>query len=455
MPAVEDQGVLERVAFWASGIDADDIPRPVTAVAIRSMLDLVASGIAAVGEPEFESVRGYLDGRPAGPASVIGIAAGFTPEDAAFANAVTCHALDFDDMSPSLSGHPTVTVLPAILAVAEEIGSTGAEVLAAFCVGVEVETSIGRMMSVSTRPPGWHPTAVLGVFGATAAVARLMTLDARRTAHALGLAAARAAGLKASFGTLAKPVQVGLAVRDGISCARLARAGFTANTAALEARDGLAALFATEGFDAEEGLASLGDPWDLADPGIVYKLHPCCGGTHSAIEAALDVRRAMGPGRPIDRVEIRVPRHRLTYLDRPHATDPLDRKFSLQFTVATALADGVVALDRFRTGGADIDELESRIELLPLSGETPQDKYVAEVRVTMTDGESAEARVAAPRGRRGGRAIDDAELRDKFDACVRGLLAPADRNALRSLIEGIEDEADLHRIGGLLGTVAS
>jgi 2-methylcitrate dehydratase PrpD len=378
---------------------------------------------------------------------------GCASEDAAFANAVICHVLDFDDMSPTLSGHPTVTVLPAVLAVAEQSGAGGADALTAFCVGVEVETAIARMLGVSGRPPTWHPTAVLGVFGAAAAVARLLAMDDVRTAHALGLAAARAAGLKSSFGTLAKPVQVGMAVRDGITCARLAQAGFTANPAALEAQDGFAQLFSPHEFDADRGLAALGAPWDLADPGIVYKLHPCCGGTHSAIEAALDVRRAMLDGERIERVELRVPRHRLTYLDRPHASEPLDRKFSLQFTVATALADGVVALDRFRDGGADIDALESRIDLVALPHETPEDKYVAEIRVTMADAAVREARVPAPRGRRGGRAIDDAELRGKFDACTRGLLSPDDRDELHGLIEGIGD-ADPRRIGALLRKVA-
>lgn len=450
---MDGRSVLTSLAEWAVDITSEDVEPVAKAAGRRSTLDLLGVSIAAVSEPVLAMLTDYLARRPSGPASVVGLSGRASTEDAAFANTMLGHTLDFDDMSPSLSGHPTVTVLPAALAVAEEVDATGADLLAAYCVGVEVSTAIAAMIGIADKPPRWHPTAVLGGFGAAAASARLLGCTPAEMANALGLAAATSAGLKSSFGSMAKPVQVAMAARNGVAWATLARAGVAANTHALEASAGFAAIFAANGRLAPgDAIERLGRPWDLADPGIVIKLYPCCGGTHSSVEAALELRGVLGSADRIADVEVRVPQHRLTYLDRPNPITDLDRKFSLQYTAAAALADGFVGVDHFRHGREHprVDELVRRVRLAPLEHESLSDKYAAEVWVTLTDGTVRSTRVHAPRGRSGGASVRDDDVQRKFEACAQVALVPESIRELAHQVENLDDQADLGRLGTLL-----
>src|SRR4029077_5316506 len=198
------------------------------------------------------------------------------PLDAALVNGTAAHALDFDDVSNSLGGHPSAPILPALFALGETLDSTGRDFITAYVVGFETETRIGRGVHFHHYEKGWHPTATLGVFGAAAACCHLPGLARAKTAQALAIAASLAAGIKANFGTMTKPLHVGHTARSGLFAAMLAREGFTANPAALEHKQGFLEVFNGAGtYDAARILERWGEPYDIVRPGLAVKQHPC------------------------------------------------------------------------------------------------------------------------------------------------------------------------------------
>ena len=241
-----------------------------------------------------------------GPCLIFGTEQRVAALDAALINGTASHALDFDDCSDTLGGHPSAPILPALFALAETRTVDGRAFIAAYVAGWETETRIARGVNFHHYEKGWHPTATLGVFGSTAACCHLLGLTPEATATALGLAASFASGVKANFGTMTKPLHVGHCSRNGMLAALLAADGFTANAGALEHRQGFLHVFNGEGnFDADAILRDWGQPWDIVQPGVAIKQYPCCGSTHPAVDAMLSLVREHGlTPAMVERVEL-------------------------------------------------------------------------------------------------------------------------------------------------------
>ncbi|HSS66584.1 MAG TPA: MmgE/PrpD family protein, partial [Gammaproteobacteria bacterium] len=290
---------------------------------------------------------GIADG--GGPCVVAGTPLKRAPLDATLLNGVAAHAHDFDDFTQEFGGHPSVPVLPPLLALADSREVSGRDLLRAFIVGVEAETRIALGVHFHHYEKGWHPTSTLGVFGAAAACAFLMGLNARQTATALCIAASLSCGIKANFGTMSKPLHVGHCARNGLFAALLAEGGFSANLAAFEAPQGFLNVFNGPGrYDVDRMLGSWFDPPLIVEPGNSIKQFPCCGSTHPAIYVAQDLRRdhAFDTG-DISEIEIRTHPLRLPHTDNPKPESPLQAKFSIQYCVARALHSGNVSLSDF------------------------------------------------------------------------------------------------------------
>ena len=160
---------------------------------------------------------------------------------AALINGAAAHALDFDDVNLAMPGHPSVAILPALLALAEERGSSGKDVLTAFVAGYELQCSVGRAIAPGHYDVlGFHATATVGSFGAAAACAHLLRLSLEQFATALGIAGTQAAGLKSMFGTMCKPLHAGKASYHGLVAAKLAMRGFTSRSDVIECQQGFA-----------------------------------------------------------------------------------------------------------------------------------------------------------------------------------------------------------------------
>ena len=232
------------------------------------------------------------DGAPV--ARLIGTTGRTSASWAAFVNGTAGHALDYDDVDFVMLGHPSVTLVPALIALAEERGIGGARVLEAYTVGFELLHVLGRAVNPRHYRRGFHATATLGSVGVAGACAYLLGLDEAQTRNALSLGASGSAGLVSNFGTMTKPFHAGQSARAGLVAAKLAEDGFTAAEDTLET--GFTAAMAAEGIgpkahefaDWESAVAPWGQPWDIEE-GVCVKLHPCCAMTHPGIDAMLDL----------------------------------------------------------------------------------------------------------------------------------------------------------------------
>ncbi len=231
-------GFTRALAGWISTVDDAAIGTPAFAWARHAMLDWIAVTVAAAREPLVEMLTAEYGSPQALPCALVGSPLRADAAQAALINGAAGHALDFDDVTSAMHGHPTVPVAPAALAVAQAAGASGKDLLRALILGHEVESRIGEVVGAEQYRLGLHPTGTTGALGAAAACARLGGLDPTATAHALGLAATQAAGLKCMFGTMAKPLHAGKAAMNGVMAARLAARGFTANPCGIECEQG-------------------------------------------------------------------------------------------------------------------------------------------------------------------------------------------------------------------------
>ncbi|MGH7805887.1 MAG: MmgE/PrpD family protein, partial [Candidatus Binatia bacterium] len=253
---------------------------------------------------------------------------------AALVNGAAGHALDFDDTHMAMNGHPSVPVLPALLALAESVGASGERLLAALVAGIELECRLGMLLGRRHYEIGFHTTGTIGTFGAAAACAHLLSLDEDGWLRAIGLAGIEAAGLKSAFGTMAKPLPAGRAASAGLLAALLAQGGFTAATDVLEAKQGF--------FETHHGAEA--DPKRLEGWGgrffvreTLFKYHAACYLTHAPIEAARRLRDGGLEPDSIDLVTLSVAPMLLGVCSIPEPKTGLEGKFSLRATTALAL----------------------------------------------------------------------------------------------------------------------
>ena len=237
-------------------------------------------------------------------ATIVGHAARLPVLSAALVNGSASHALDFDDVNLAMTGHPSVTILPGLLALAEQRGSSGAEVLTAFVAGYELQCRIGPVIAPGHYDGlGFHTTGTIGSFGAAAACARLLGLDSEKFAMALGIVGTQAAGLKSLFGTMCKPLHAGKASYHGVLSAKLAARGFTARPDVLECAQGFARTRGPD-FNPERAMQAPPGGWYICDD--LFKCHAACYLTHAPIETARKLREQYGV-KPEQVEKIRLP----------------------------------------------------------------------------------------------------------------------------------------------------
>ncbi|BCB90031.1 hypothetical protein Psuf_073440 [Phytohabitans suffuscus] len=280
-----------RLAALVAGTATADLPAATLETARTDLLDTLGCAIGganAMGVPQARALVLEWGGAPV--ASVWGSGRRTAPPDAAFANAMSGHALDYDDQHPGIC-HTGVSVVPAALAAAETYGVTDLrEVLAAIVLGTEVADRISVAALDGPGVTGWLLTPLCGYFGAAATAARLAGLDAARTGHALGFAYVQASGNGQSTldGALAKRMQPAFAARGGVFGAALAGRGLTAPVNALEGTRGYFHVYHRDRYDPHRLHDGLGDSW-LIDS-ATYKPYPCCAWTHASLECAVELR---------------------------------------------------------------------------------------------------------------------------------------------------------------------
>jgi 2-methylcitrate dehydratase PrpD len=304
---------------------------------------------------------------------------------------------------------------------------------------------------------GWHPTTTIGVFGATAACARLLELEEERTAVALAIAASLASGIKSNFGTYVKPLHIGHCARNGLFAALLARDGYTASPVAFEHKQGYFEVFNGAGnYDAEKILPAWGKPFDIVEPGIAIKQYPCCGSTHPAIDAMLELVRAhdLKPD-AVERIQSWTHKRRLEHTNRPDPQSTKDAKFSVQYCLARALVDRKVAIEHFEGDtyrDPRVRALTARVDAAPYTTEQfPADNHFgAEVKVTLRGGTVLGVKVDQPAGRTSANPLTPERLKEKFDNCANRALSAERTAAVYAAIMNFENLADVRAVNNAM-----
>ena len=389
-------GLTEKVAEFTTTVSYQDFTPKAIFAARHGIIDCVACALAGCKEELTGILLGFAQETGSGSAAtVIGRGVRTSAPMAALVNGAMGHALDYDDITRYLKGHPSVVCLPPALAVGEAVGASGRDVMLAYMIAFEVGCAIGYGMSVDYADDlGWHPAGPLGTLGAAAAASRLLGLDKEQTAMAISLAGSHACGLRENFGTMTKPFHAGNASRGGVTAAMLVKRGYTAATTGLEGRFGFMHAFSGgRGEDVDKPLERLGKQFFLEQPGVEIKKYPCCGSTHNPLDAFFLLRKERPVDyREVDSVEVFVdfdPPRSLIHSD-PHTA--LEGKFSIQYCLAAALLDDKVGLAQFddqMVTRPEIRALIPRITMKRNAGQEGKPSWVEgynEVRIKLKNG---------------------------------------------------------------------
>lgn len=436
--APQAAGSTRRLAQWIADTGNAAISASAYEWARHATLDWLAVTLAGASEPLVQMLR---DEYASAASPLVCDARRCGALQAALVNGAAGHALDFDDVAARMHGHPSVPVLPAALAVAQLRGASGQDFLRAVVVGHEVESRIGEVMGGTHYARGFHATGTIGTFGAAAAAASLMQLDAERTAHALGLAAAQAAGLKSMFGTMAKPLHAGKAAMNGVMAAQLAARGFTANTDALECAQG----FAWTQAEAVQPLLPIDTAQGFAIEQTLFKYHAACYLTHSTIEAMRSLRQREGVGLDaLETLTIQVPAGHLSVCDIAEPATGLNLKFSIRQLALLALDGADTAALALYADATALDPryaaVRGRVRVQPTA---LAQHHAAQVTLTTRDGRTlnAEANVGVPAT---DTAAQWARLSDKARAIAGPVLGTARFARLHAQVQALADAPSIH-----------
>ena len=417
-------GLTRQLAEFVAGIDAGALPHACLASVRRGIADAVGVALAGAREPVVGHALALLAAPAAdGPSRIWTHPLHAAPAEAALLNATAAHALDFDDTG--LDGHPSAVLAPVVLAQAQASGLCWRDAVVGYVAGYETWAElIGRDLD-KHHAKGWHPSAVFGVVAGAAAAARLRRLPAATTAHALGIAASMAAGLVANFGSMTKPLQLGLAARNAVLAAALAERGVDAAGDALESPRGLLAALSPAGRVRLDGACRVGRDWRILRQPPNIKRYPTCYATHRIIDAALSLQPRLGRGaQDIEEVVVEIGELQAAMLRCPRPTSALDARFSAQYAVACALARGHVELRDLHEPSvrqADVQQLLGKVRVVTLAARDPLEPLFSpedRVRVRLAGGAPPLcAAVQRPLGH-ASRPLGEGALRDKFLGCA-------------------------------------
>src|SRR5207248_9473547 len=384
-PAIATK-LTRTLAAQASAVTYEALPEPVRELARQCVLDYYGAALAGADDPLAAILLDELtEAGGAAQASVIGHKAKLPALSAALVNGAIGHALDYDDVNLAMPGHPSVAILPGLVALAEQRRASGKDVIAAFVAGYETACRIGMALRPGHYERGFHATGTIGAFGAAAACAHLLGLDAEATARALGIAGTQAAGLKSQFGTMCKPFHAGKASQSGLLAARLAARGFSSRPDLVECEQGFALTHGPD-FDPEAALATPPNGFHIF--ANLFKYHAACYLTHGPIECARSLREQHGvtPDQ-VARMTLSLDRSCDRVCNIPAPTDGLEAKFSLRQTVAMALSGvDTASLGAYSAATATDPALIQLRDKLTLDFHDGWPQAAAELEVALTDG---------------------------------------------------------------------
>ncbi len=449
--AMAERTLTERLAEFTCGVDYGDIPEEAIKKAKQCIMDCFGAMLAGSAESIKGPVKGYLDrveGRE--ESTVVTFPIRTSAPNAAFANGIFAHVLDYDDTNQMFVGHGTAVILPAILALGEAKGLSGKDVLKAYMVGTEVQWKLGDALVTSGNHygKGWHSTGTIGTLGAAAAAGKMLGLNVDQMANTMGIAASEAGGFQEQFGTHCKSFHAGRANENGVNAALLAREGFTSSRTALDGKLGYLKV-STDRYDLSK-VDCFSDPWGIMEPtvarGINLKMYPVCGGGVGSVEGILSLvaQNDIHP-EDVQSVECHLRPKYSELLMYHDPTTGLEAKFSMEYWMARAILDRKLGLSQLTDEKArdpKSRELVKRVKLVP----DPEMEYPSskvKIIIRMMDGRSLETIYFPPKGTPEN-PMTEAELVDKYRECAKwGGVAAGKVEKTRRMIMELEKLKDV------------
>lgn len=451
----------EEIVNFITEISYDQLSTAAIDASKRAIIDCLGVTLAGCEEISGKIISELVKDTGKPEAGVIGGGFKTSIDQAALVNGTKAHALDYDDyfvpdhLTPY---HPTVAILPAVLAVGEKYHLSGKHILLAYVVGFEVEARIALACAELQYTLGWHTTSTLGSIGAAAAVAKMLELDKEKTGIALGIAASLSGGLRKNFGTMTKPLHAGEAARSGVVAGILAKRGFTADRNILDSP--LSFYEVLGGGQPKRKVIKMNQgtrtnsEFHIVSPGIAFKPYPCCAYSHWAIDAILDLKReaAINPHNVIQ-IECQTSSRLPEILIHSQPKTALEGKFSLEFCVAIALTDSEVSLKQFtdeKVKDPTVQELMKKVKYVcPPATQAGFIDMAGKVVVRLQNGEVCSRKVDIAKGN-SRNPLSMEELNNKYRDCVRSSLSPEDTDKSLDLISRLESINDIAELMGIL-----
>jgi len=437
----------------------EDISAEVLLRAKYSFFDAVGVSIGGSVEPGPQLLARFVKESGGVPASsVIGHGFKTTPQYAAWVNGTATDVNGWADFSVTHMNHPTASICPAVLALGEARSASGRDIMLAYILGVEISNKVAAGVKPGFHLKGWHALGVCNTFGAVAAAGKLLRLEQQQLANAFGIAAAEASGVKASMVTMTKSYVAGGSARDGITAALLAQMGFTGPVDVMEARDGFLQTFG-DGVDGHQMVEHLGDPFEFVSPGLTLKSYPSCTHTHTAIHAALELKREHNiQAADVESIQSAVTPVVADFLQWHDPQTRVEAKFSMEFCVASALVEGKMDMANFADDSLSspaIRDLMGRVNMI-VSPELARLGYNPEMApsgciltIRLKSGKEYVRRML-----KGPWEPETppswAALSTKFDSCARTVLRPAQISDVMSMLREVERLDD---VGGLMDAI--
>jgi 2-methylcitrate dehydratase PrpD len=425
----------------------EDISTGAVTKAKECILDCIGVTIAGSAEPISAPVTQYVGAVGGHPdATIVGIGGKTSVTNAALANGVFGHVLDFDDTNQIFIGHGSVVIVPAIFALAEKLGSSGRDVITAYMLGTEVQWKLGEALvdCGDHYAKGWHSTCTIGAFGAVASAAKLAGLTEGETAYAFGIAASEAGGFQEQFGTHCKPFHAGRANEIGVRAALLAKGGFTSAKSAFEGKVGFLQLVASK-YDLGK-IANFGKPWGILEKtfgrGINLKAHPVCASALGAVEGMQSLMKTHGiTAEDVERIECGVRPHSLNILMYHEPKTGLEAKFSAEYWPAITLLAGRLGLNEITdavVARPDVQALVKKVTVYPDPSIQVSTARV-NIKVTLKNGKSYSEGYYPAKGATDN-PLSREELLEKFDECAAwGGISPKNAGRAAAILLDLEN----------------
>ncbi|TDD34609.1 MmgE/PrpD family protein [Actinomadura sp. KC06] len=454
----------ERMLDFALDFPSGDVPDELLEWTSLRFTDTVGVALASagLGLGATAATRLTLAEPAPGPASIWGSGGRRSrAADACFANGMLAHGMDYDDTHTASMIHPSVVIVPTALALGEETGASGRDVLAAAAIGYELAARLGALApGKPLQQRGFHPTSVLGIIPATAVAARLLNLPMPEAVSAAGLAGSMASGLMEFFsdGSDAKQMHPGWAAKGAVTAAKLARHGATGPATVLEGPSGLLKAFAAVEVK-DDALTDLGRQWTGTD--VSTKPYPAGHCTHASVDAwrALRDRLALDP-EDVRRFTALVPSAYLHLVCEPLADKHTprtiyDARFSLPFVLALTVVDGALGVDGFRAGRLSdpaVLDVARRVDYEVVEYAEYPAAFPGGVRVELNDGTRHEEHLRHNVGSPGNPMSPD-DIAAKFRDCARAATGAKETDRLLNALRGLATAPSLAEFAAAMADV--